>query len=300
MCNAAATLDFGKVPVGAKSGSKVNVGEYLKHNWDTEEWARPYFVQTMGKMSLEDAPKDFREWAKAISEDYEPARCWFESEFMTQCMEPRMQPEKSNDLDLMECRSQQDCDKDRKYDGGCCMRTSIAWGHDMFEKSPTNFKESFERLQKDDTLGFCAPKVVTDYMDSQDDKKTNFWDYERHLFSTKEFNELFFKDWPADVKRPGNFEGWVQAIEKDYPGVYDWKEWGFESQCLAGNMWGDMDWPDMDIDVDMRDDGMTISMEGMTIEMKEGEDGSGSMRIVMESATKLAVSGLALASLALF
>lgn len=62
----------------------------------------------------------------------------------------------------------------------------------------------------------------------------------------------------------------------------------------------DMDWDMPEVEVDMRDDGMTISMEGLEIEMNEGEDGTGSMRIVMEGASKLAVSGLALAGLALY
>jgi hypothetical protein len=59
MCNAAATLNFGKVAIGGTKGDDVNVGEYLKFNWDNEEWARPYFVQTMGKVPLDQAPKDF-------------------------------------------------------------------------------------------------------------------------------------------------------------------------------------------------------------------------------------------------
>jgi hypothetical protein len=67
-------------------------------------------------------------------------------------------------------------------------------------------------------------------------------------------------------------------------------------------MW-DMDmpnWEDMGINVDTRDDGMTISMEGMSIEMNEGQDGEGSsMRIVM-GATKIAASALAIASVALY
>lgn len=85
-----------------------------------------------------------------------------------------------------------------------------------------------------------------------------------------------------------------------------------EGQCLAGDMWDmdmmDMDMPDfddmqemfedMDMDVDVRDNGITISMEGMTVEMEEGENG-GSMRIVL-GASKIAASAAALATLALY
>jgi hypothetical protein len=71
---------------------------------------------------------------------------------------------------------------------------------------------------------------------------------------------------------------------------------------MGGEWWSNMDMSMVemlqDVDVDMRDDGMSITMEGMKIEMQEGEDGSSSMRIVMESATKLATSAVAIASLA--
>jgi len=56
-----------------------------------------------------------------------------------------------------------------------------------------------------------------------------------------------------------------------------------------------------DVEVEMGDNFMNLSGPGMRIEMMEGEDGSGSMRIVLESATKLAASALSIgAALTLF
>ena len=85
----------------------------ITYNWDSEDWARDYFVSTMGNppMSLEEAPKDFKEWANMIAKDYEPARYWFESEFKTNCLEPRMAPVKDKKPGLyQECKSSSDCD----------------------------------------------------------------------------------------------------------------------------------------------------------------------------------------------
>jgi len=103
MCNAAATLNFGKIPIGGMSGNDVNIAEYLKHNWNTEEWARPYFIQTMGNIPMDKAPKDFDDWVEMIKKDYEPARYWYDSVFKTNCFEPRMapvKPPKTNDKDM--------------------------------------------------------------------------------------------------------------------------------------------------------------------------------------------------------
>lgn len=55
-----------------------------------------------------------------------------------------------------------------------------------------------------------------------------------------------------------------------------------------------------DVEVEMGDDFMTLSAEGMRIEMREGEDGGGSMHIILESATKVAASALTLAALTLY
>jgi len=29
--------------------------------------------------------------------------------------------------------------------------------------------------------------------------------------------DMFFKDWPKDAKRPGDFNGWANAVSKEYP-----------------------------------------------------------------------------------
>lgn len=70
---------------------------------------------------------------------------------------------------------------------------------------------------------------------------------------------------------------------------WDWERWE-EMQDMFD-----------DIEVEMGDDFMTLTGDGMRIEMREGEDGSGSMHIILESATKLAASALSLgAALTLF
>lgn len=124
MCNAAATLDFGNVPVGGMSGSTVNIADYLRHNWNTEDWARPYFVSTMGSVPMDQAPEDFDKWVSMIQEDYEPARFWYDSEFVTNCLEPRMAPV-HEDMGVHECRSFKDCEGNPMYEGGCCLRLDI-------------------------------------------------------------------------------------------------------------------------------------------------------------------------------
>jgi hypothetical protein len=137
MCNAAATLDFGNVPTGGMQGDNVNIAAYLKHNWDNEEWARGYFVQTMGSVKLEDAPEDFDKWVSMIQEDYEPARYWYESEFQTNCLEPRMAPvaaAKEESKKSILCNSQEDCQDHPMYKDGCCMKTDIVEGKDLFGK----------------------------------------------------------------------------------------------------------------------------------------------------------------------
>merc|ERR1712185_196605 len=78
---------------------------------------------------------------------------------------------------------------------------------------------------------------------------------------------------------------------------------------LMKEVWGDdmdmdMDWEKMkkmmemfeDLDVEMDDGYMKVEGDGLLIEMEEGEDGYGSMRIVLESATKLAASAASLAA----
>jgi hypothetical protein len=37
---------------------------------------------------------------------------------------------------------------------------------------------------------------------------------------------MFFKDWPADAKRPGDFNSWAEIVGREWKGVYDWKEFG--------------------------------------------------------------------------
>ena len=222
-CNAAATLNFGKIPTGGMKGNEINIGEYLKFNWDTEDWARPYFVSTMGKVPLDKAPKDFEEWRKMIEKDYTPAQFWFESAFVTNCFEPRMAPEKKkSDMDWKMCKSNDDCGKG--FEDGCCIRSEITFGHDAFAKQPQDVKFGFEKLQKEPEMGFCAPKEIKDFTE---DKEVNMYDYEKFLFTIPKMKEYFFKDWPKDAARPDNFEDWAKAVEKDYPGIKDWKNFGF-------------------------------------------------------------------------
>lgn len=195
------------------------------------------------------------------------------------------------------------------------MRMELAWGEDLLMKQPDMIKNPFMRLMKEEGLGFCVNSTINNHFDDQDDSKSNFYDYEGALFNSKESRELFFADWPADAARPDTFEGWFNVVQKEWPGVNDWKDFGMEGQCLSGGMMDMMPGMDMDmdmfkdfmegIDVEMRDDGVSISMEddsgSMSIEMTEGENGTGSMRIIMEGAEKLAVaSAAAIATTALF
>ena len=56
-----------------------------------------------------------------------------------------------------------------------------------------------------------------------------------------------------------------------------------------------------DVDVDYRDGGMTITSDGLLIDMSKNDDGSEKMKIIMEDATKLAAaSAFAMGTAALF
>jgi hypothetical protein len=184
MCNAAATLDFGNIPTGGNQGDFVNIAAYLKHNWDNEEWARPYFVQTMGSIPLESAPTDFDQWVSLVQKDYEPARYWYESEFQTNCLEPRMAPvaeAAQKHEGMTTCKSMDDC-QGGMYEGGCCMRSEVKWGQEFFDRQPDEIKAGWHGLQGDDSIGYCAPKIYVDYFESRDGE-SNFWDYEEFLFN---------------------------------------------------------------------------------------------------------------------
>lgn len=123
---------------------------------------------------------------------------------------------------------------------------------------------------------------------------------------------------------PKDFDEWRNMIEKDYEPARYWYDSIFQTECMGPRMepvamaangdHGDKKGMDMDmgknmeelkhlleengVDVEMRDNGVTLSMEGVTIEMEEGENGN-SMRIVM-GAANLSASALALATAALY
>lgn len=101
-----------------------------------------------------------------------------------------------------------------------------------------------------------------------------------------------------------------------------WRNIKIEGTCAANNWWDNMDmsviegiqdmakempsmddmkemWEDMGAKIDMRDGGMSMSMEGMQVEMQEGPDGN-SMRIVLGASKLAASAALALGAAALY
>jgi len=72
-------------------------------------------------------------------------------------------------------------------------------------------------------------------------------------------------------------------------------------------MWGDMPsmddmqemWDDLGVEVEMTDNSMSMTMEGMSVHMEEGPDGN-RMSIIMEGASKIAAGAVALATMTLY
>lgn len=103
-------------------------------------------------------------------------------------------------------------------------------------------------------------------------------------------SNVYFKGYCMDGRLPGEPIDW----EKMMGYHMDDEDWDWERMEELQNMFDD-------VEVTMDDNSMTITGDGMRIEMREDEDGSGSLHIVLESATKLAASALSLgAAMTLF
>lgn len=127
-----------------------------------------------------------------IAKDYEPARYWFESEFKTNCLEPRMAPVKGEEKPPMykECGKSADC-KHPMFKGGCCMTNEIVEGHDLLKNQPKEMRGVFEKMEGG--RGVCAPAWIMEYM-HKNDGKYNLYEYEREIYNNapKEMKEMFF------------------------------------------------------------------------------------------------------------
>lgn len=162
----------------------MNVANYLRHNWNTEDWARGYFVQSMGNVPMEEAPEDFDKWVSMIQKDYDPARYWYDSEFLTRCFEPRMEPVKANagPGNLQFCKSNDDCEGPM-FEGGCCMNLKVLKGEELIDKHPDEFKKTLMG-------GICAPGMFVEYWDKM--TTSSLWDYEQFVWDIPEGREMFF------------------------------------------------------------------------------------------------------------
>lgn len=129
------------------------------------------------------------------------------------------------------------------------------------------------------------------YNDRDDVKWEDMMEYARKEYPDfeKESN-VWFKGSCIDGRIPGEVPDWDDFMKKMMSDEdWDWAKWE-----RMGEMFNDME-------IEMGDNSMSISGPGMRIEMMEGEDGSGSMRIVLQSATKLAASALSIgATMTLF
>ena len=124
---------------------------------------------------------------------------------------------------------------------------------------------------------------------------------------------------------PYDFMEWADMISKDYEPARYWFESSFRSVCMEPRMQGSlpntlysdmhgdamhgdqgmdgmddmMDMVrDMGVDVEMTDNGINMSMDGMSVMMEDGPNG-GKMTIVL-GAAKVAASALALATMTLY
>jgi hypothetical protein len=174
--------------------------------------------------------------------------------------------------------------------------------------------------------GVCVTQKQADYIDGRGDinmMEYDRWSFESDWFTRYMYTNMIEPDMPKEDREDVTWDDMLDRIRKDYPEIDKYNDIWFNGRCIDSRLGGEpMDWQkfheewmeededwDMskmgemfeDIEVETGDGFMKITGDGMEITMKENEDGSGSMHIILESATKLAASALSLgAALTLF
>lgn len=233
-----------------------------------------------------------------------------------ECIDERLYP-----LDMIQtCRDSKDCAGTwGHFNGGCCGRSEITKGADLLDPETRKIWD----LQTDGQ-GLCVPRIQADFMEKQGE--VNLMEYNRYNFENDWVTRnIWLNDMPYNDRDDVKWEDMMEYVRKEYPEFEKERDIWFKGYCIDGRLPGqepdyddwmkemmadqDWDWAKWermgeifdDVEVEMGDNFMNLSGPGMRIEMMEGEDGSGSMRIVLESATKLAASALSIgAALTLF
>jgi len=159
------------------------------------------------------------------------------------------------------------------------------------------------------------PKWQADYFDGKDEvnqMKNMKFGFENDYVTRAQWTWRY----PEEMQKEITWDTVLADVRKQYPAIDEMRDTWFTGKCMGdgSRLPGEpMDWEavmkkyfeeDEDrrmgpITVDMEDGKARVQGPGFEITMTEGEDGN-MMRIVMDSATKLAASAIALASLTQF
>lgn len=221
------------------------------------------------------------------------------------------------------CSNSNDCqDSWGHFAGGCCGKSEITKNA---ERADDMTRKLFN-LQGKNT-GICATRLQADYVEKRGE--SNLFEWDKYMFENDFLvRNIWLHDMPYGDRDDVKWDDVMEHVKKDYQKEYDQiqnaREIYFKGYCMDSRLGGEppnyREWMDMmmkdddwdmerleklqdmfdDIKVDMGDNFVKITGEGMRIEMMEGEDGSGRMSIILESATKLAASAAALAAMTLY